>query len=237
MKMIQKKLLSSSSANANFGCMLIQDDLSLQKFFLPKLTGHYLCIVVFRSALEESSSKHYLDFAQKLNEFYGQDCEVVGLLRESSMVIQEWMKSLASDSDKLFPCISDLHIGERNSYGLIQSIGIPLVHGCPIPSIILTDRNGKVRYVSSFATSDWFNVSEVLRVVSALKMVDDCGEKKLAPCDWEQDLPSMQNSPEGVLEFYRSKEGKHKGSSVAEIVGVLLEMIKIGSHSAYKGIW
>ena len=34
--------------------------------------------------------------------------------------------------------------------GLVQSLGVPLVNGYPLPAIIVTDKEDKVRYFATF---------------------------------------------------------------------------------------
>jgi alkyl hydroperoxide reductase subunit AhpC len=52
------------------------------------------------------------------------------------------------------------------------------------------DRLYKVRYFASFSDSTCRSVEGTLRMVVAIKMVDDAKGPVLAPADWESSQPS-----------------------------------------------
>ena len=59
------------------------------------------------------------------------------------------------------------------SGGLVQSLGVPLANGYPIPAIIVSDKEDKVRYFATFQPGVQRSVEETLRVVAAVKEVDE----------------------------------------------------------------
>jgi len=77
-----------------------------------------------------------------------------------------------------------------------------LVDGFPIPSTIITDKKNKVRY-ASFHDSIVRSVKESLRVVAAIKMLDDAKGTVLAPADWVQGKPTIRNTKAGVKKYYK----------------------------------
>merc|ERR1719187_1935464 len=108
------------------------------------------------------------------------------MVRDSSRIVEEWMmKPLLEKEEEnfvSFPCISSPELGKENA-GLIQALGGPLVEGSPIPTIVISDRKNKVRYYASFNSNIPRSVEETLRVVAAIKMVDDAEGSALAPAD------------------------------------------------------
>ena len=153
---------------------------------MNKFSSSYLCLVVFRGAMEPLSSVELINFSNNIFKFQDLDCKLVGLVRDSPMVLQDWLvEPMMGKEEKVlatFPFISCPSLGEENS-GLIQAIGVPLVHGSPIPTIIIIimDRHYKVRYFASFSDSTCWNVELTLRMVAAFKMVDDAKGSALAP--------------------------------------------------------
>ena len=93
---------------------------------------------------------------------------------------------------------------------MIQAIGVPLVHGSPIPTIIIMDRHYKVRYFASFSDSTGRSVEETLRMGAAIKMVDDDKGSAIAPANWESNQPTITNTKAGVLKYYQEKYKQEK---------------------------
>ena len=117
------------------------------------------------------------------------------------------VKPLLEDEEKnvvTFSCISSPELGKENA-GLIQALGVPLVEGSPIPTIVISDRKNKVRYSASFNSNIPRSVEETLRVVAAIKMVDEAEGSALAPADWVSTQPVIKNSKTGILEYYKEK--------------------------------
>ena len=80
------------------------------------------------------------------------------------------------------------------SGGLVQSLGVPLANGYPIPAIIVTDKEDKVRYFATFQSGVQRSVEETLRVVTAVKEVDEAKGNLFTPADWMQGEPTITNT-------------------------------------------
>ena len=90
---------------------------------------------------------------------------------------------------------------------LVQSLGVPhLVNGYPMPAVLVTDKEDKVRYFATFQPGVKRSVEETLRVVAAVKEVDDANGKLFTPANWVRGEPTMTNSKIRVVQFY--KKGK-----------------------------
>eukprot|EP00091_Calanus_sinicus_P011219 TRINITY_DN2546_c0_g1_i1.p1 TRINITY_DN2546_c0_g1~~TRINITY_DN2546_c0_g1_i1.p1 ORF type:complete len:231 (+),score=82.00 TRINITY_DN2546_c0_g1_i1:545-1237(+) len=151
------------------------------------------------------------------------------MARDSPMVLQDWMvEPMVGKEEKVsarFPCISCPNLG-TDDVGLIQAVGVPLVQGFPIPTIIIVDRQTKVRYFASFSDSTARSVEETLRMVAAIKMVDDAKGSLFAPADWESNQPTITNTKAGVLKYYQEKYKEEKQKKGAEEQGGLLAPLK-----------
>ena len=119
-----------------FSHFLINPNGSMEELQLDKFSSSYLCLVVFRGAMEPLSSSELMDFSNNLTKFKDLDCNLLGLVRDSPMVVQEWLVEPMRGEDEMvsatFPCVSCPNIGEEN-FGLIEAVGVPLIEGTPSP--------------------------------------------------------------------------------------------------------
>jgi len=208
MNMLQKKLWTFSNPNSSSASVIINPDGSTEKLQMDKFSSSYHCLIVFRGAFEPISSYEIIDFSKNIFKFQDLNCRVMGLVRDSSRIVEEWMvKPLLGEKEDnfvTFSCISSPELGKENA-GLIQALGVPLVEGFPIPTIVISDRKNKIRYCASFNPKIPRSVEETLRVVAAIKMVDEAEGSALAPADWVSTQPVIKNSRTGILEYYKEK--------------------------------
>jgi len=209
MNMLQKKLFTfSNTGDPSSTSVIINPDGSTEKVQMDKFSSSYHCLIVFRGAFEPISSYEIIDFSKNVFKFQALNCRVMGLVRDSSRIVEEWMvKPLLEEKETnfvAFSCISSPELGKENA-GLIQALGVPLVEGSPIPTIVISDRKNKVRYCASFNPNIPRSVEETLRVVAAIKMVDEAEGSALAPADWVSTQPVIKNSKSGILEYYKEK--------------------------------
>jgi alkyl hydroperoxide reductase subunit AhpC len=137
---------------------LINPNGTMEELQMNKFSSSYLCLVVFRGAMEPLSSLELMNFSNNSSKFQDLDCMLVGMARDSPMVLQDWMLEPTVGRGKkvsaTFPCISCPNIG-ADDVGLIQAVGVPLVQGFPIPTIIIVDRQDKVRAGRKPLSSLW----------------------------------------------------------------------------------
>jgi len=206
-EMIQKDLTAYYS-NPGDTPLLVNPDGSVEEMDLTKFSQTYLCIIVFQAAMEDVSSAELVAFSAAVSEFAELDCQLVGVTRDSIHVIKEWLLDMDPDRPEFqpakFPCISCQNLGEGD-YGLTQALGVPLKDGYPVPSIILTDREDKIRYFASFSPSIRRSVEETLRMVAAIKMVDEAKGTKFAPADWVEGKPCIMNTKAGVQKYFKER--------------------------------
>ena len=70
--------------------MLIHGDGDEEMLVLPRGSS-YLVIIVFAAAFDPLSTMELADFSSAVGDFEDLDCELVGLARDSSVAIKEWM--------------------------------------------------------------------------------------------------------------------------------------------------
>jgi len=236
MNMLQKKLFTfSNTGDPSSTSVIINPDGSTEKVQMDKFSSSYHCLIVFRGAFEPISSYEIIDFSKNVFKFQALNCRVMGLVRDSSRIVEEWMvKPLLEEKETnfvAFSCISSPELGKENA-GLIQALGVPLVEGSPIPTIVISDRKNKVRYCASFNPNIPRSVEETLRVVAAIKMVDEAEGSALAPADWVSTQPVIKNSRTGILEYY-----KEKYEDKTQETGLWLSVKKLfGGHVQKKSV-
>merc|ERR1712142_1290094 len=208
MSMLQKNL-SSYFNSPGPSPIVINPDGTTEELKLAKFSSSYLCLVVFQGAFEPLSSTELVNFSKNVFKFRALNCKVVGVVRDSTTAVQEWLaqpfgKELGKNA---ISCISSPGIGDGD-FGLIQALGVPLVKGSPIPSIIISDKKNKIRYFASFSDIIPRSPEETLRVVEATKMIDEAKGLALAPVDWVSPQPAIKNTKAGVLKYYQDRYKK-----------------------------
>ena len=69
---------------------MIHGDGDEEMLVLPRGSS-YLVIIVFAAAFDPLSTIELADFSSAVGDFEDLDCELVGLARDSSVAIKEWM--------------------------------------------------------------------------------------------------------------------------------------------------
>ena len=93
---------------------------------------------------------------------------------------------------------------------MVQSLGVPLVNGYPLPAVLVTDKEDKVRYFATFQPGVKRSVEETLRVVATVKEVDEAKGNLFTPADWVQLEPTITNTKAGVVQFYKERHGEEE---------------------------
>ena len=83
--------LTAYYTNPSEGPVLIHGDGEEEALMLPR-SSTYTTIVVFAAAFDPLSTTELADFSSAAADFKTLDCELVGLTRDSSIAIKEWMR-------------------------------------------------------------------------------------------------------------------------------------------------
>ena len=78
------------------GPVLVHGDGEEEALMLPR-SSTYTTIVVFAAAFDPLSTTELTDFSSAVDDFKTLDCELVGLTRDSSVAIKEWMREVGID--------------------------------------------------------------------------------------------------------------------------------------------
>ena len=168
-------------------------------FYPEKFKGQYLVLILFNNAWDDQCSKEVNSFSELLSEFGEQNCRVLGISRDGPAVLTDWINEMKTVQ---FPLVSDQNLATFD-IGISQRLGISLPAGYAIPSVIVMDKKGKLRYIGSNLPAPGNSAPEVLRVVTALNSVVDPGKgKKITPANWESSKPFIWNKEKEVAKYY-----------------------------------
>ena len=183
-----------------------------------KYKGQYLVLIIFNHAWDDQCGKEVKNFSEMFSEFGEQNCAVLGISRDGPSVLMDWMKEMKTIK---FPLVSDMSMASLDM-GISQRLGISLPAGYAIPSVIVIDKKGILRYIGSNLPAPGNSAAEVLRVVTALNSVVDPGNgKKITPANWKISKPFIWNADKEVAKYYATnfssqKEEKQSEESVKE---------------------
>ena len=199
--------------------VLIKPNGKSEIFYPDKYKGQYLVLILFNHAWDDQCSKEVKSFSELFSEFGEQNCKVLGISRDGPAVLMDWIDEMKTVK---FPLVSDQNLASFD-IGISQRLGISLPAGYAIPSIIVMDKEGTLRYIGSNLPAPGNSAAEVLRVVTALNSVVDPGKgEKITPANWQFSEPFIWNKEKEVAEYYatnfasQKKEDKLTEESVKE---------------------
>ena len=167
------------------------------------LKGSYIVLFSFPLGLK-ADSEEVLNFDAHVEEFKNLGCHVVGMTNESPLAVKRWMKkdleSGGFGKSVGFPIISDKDLF------LSMHLGIARECGLPARAAFIIDKAGRVRYSTAHKSSVKFSISELLRLVYAVKTSDMTG--KATPATWngnEEDLVPTDYTDK--LAYFKKKYG------------------------------
>ena len=198
--------------------VLIKPNGESEIFYPEKYKGQYLVLILFNHAWDDQCSKEVKSFSELFSQFGEQNCKVLGISRDGPAVLMDWIDEMKTVQ---FPLVSDQNLASFD-IGISQRLGISLPAGYAIPSVIVMDKKGALRYIGSNLPAPGNSAPEVLRVVTALNSVVDPGKgKKITPANWESSKPFIWNKEKEVAKYYATnftsqKEDKLKEESVKE---------------------
>ena len=193
--------------------VLIKPNGESENFDPAKYNGQYLVLILFNHAWDEQCGKELKSFSETFSEFEKQNCSVLGISRDGPSVLMDWIDEMKIIK---FPLISDNNLTSLDA-GISQRLGISLPAGYAIPSIIVIDKKGTLRYIGSNLPSPGNSAAEVLRVVTALNSVVDPGNgEKITPANWQPSKPFIVNNEKEVAKYYASNFSSQKDENLTK---------------------
>ena len=193
--------------------VLIKPNGESENFDPAKYNGQYLVLILCNHAWDKQCSKELKSFSEIFSDFGEQNCSVLGISRDGPSVLMDWIREMKIIK---FPLVSDNNLASFD-VGISQRLGISLPAGYAIPSIIVIDKKGALRYIGSNLPAPGNSAAEVLRVVTALNSVVDPGKgEKITPANWQPSKPFIVNTEKEVAKYYAKNFPSQKEENVTE---------------------
>ena len=129
----------------------------------------YLILVFFRIGTKEDAEE-VLKFSDHLKDFDEAGCKILGVTSESPLSVIRFMEKDVESGGynrKLgFPIVSDKDLS------LSMELGVAKKSGLPSWSTLIVDSSSKLRFSAIHRVFIKTNIPEILRLVSAYKLVD-----------------------------------------------------------------
>jgi peroxiredoxin (alkyl hydroperoxide reductase subunit C) len=159
---------------------VMADDSVREDFSSKELEGKYWFLFFYPFDFSHVCPTEMLALDERLEEFQGRDCEVVGISVDSVYSHSAW-KRVSEDDGGIgpirFPLVSDLDKSISRDYGVLVDDAISL------RATFLVDRTGMVRHATINDLDLGRNVQEMLRTLDAVRHIDETGN--LCPANWD----------------------------------------------------
>jgi peroxiredoxin (alkyl hydroperoxide reductase subunit C) len=181
------------------------DDSFNEDFQLSDYRGKYVILFFYPLDFTFVCPSEILAFNERLDEFSERGAEVIGVSVDSQFTHLAWKKTPVDDGGIgpiKFPLVSDLTRRIARDYGVLHE-----GEGVALRGLFLIDQEGVVRHAVINDLSLGRSVPEALRMLDALRFVDEKGD--VCPANWEKGAQGMKPTKEGVID-YLSKYAKNR---------------------------
>lgn len=185
----------------NFVATAVMPDGSFNKeFSLANYRGKYVVLFFYPLDFTFVCPTEIIAFSDRVEEFRSRNAEVIGVSVDSEFSHLAWRntpRSAGGIGEVTYPLVADLDKSIARDYGVLLEKPAVALRG-----LFLIDREGIARSMIVNDLSLGRSVDEVLRLLDALRHVEQYGE--VCPADWTPGAEAMQASNEG-LQTYAGK--------------------------------
>ncbi len=160
---------------------------------LSAFRGRWLIFFSHPADFTPVCTTEFVALAKRQSAFEALDCALVGLSVDSLYAHLAWVRAIeAQFGVKIdFPIIEDPSMAVGRAYGMIDETSADAM---AMRSAYFIDPEGVVRAITCYPHSVGRSVDEMLRMVSALKAVEE--GKGFAPEGWQSGAPLLALPPE-----------------------------------------
>ena len=180
----------------DFVATAVTADNSFEELRLSNYRGKYVVLFFYPLDFTFVCPSEILAFDRKLEEFRKKDCELIGVSVDSHFTHLAW-KETAIEQGGIgsiqYPLVSDLKKQIADQYGVLHDGSVAL------RGLFLIDKEGVVRHAVVNDLPLGRNVDEALRMLDALRFIDEHGE--VCPANWHEGEEAMKPTAEGVAEY------------------------------------
>lgn len=165
---------------------------------LSSYRGRWLIFFSHPADFTPVCTTEFIGLAKRKAEFDSLNCALVGLSVDSLYSHLAWARAIAEHFDVVidFPIIEDPSMAIGRAYGMINDASTDAM---AMRSAYYIDPKGIVRAVTSYPHNVGRSASEMLRLMSALKAVED--GNGFAPEGWQPGDPLLAPPPDGSEPF------------------------------------
>lgn len=164
------------------------------EFKLSDHRGRWLIFFSHPGDFTPVCTTEFVGLAKRKAAFDELDCALVGLSVDSLYAHLAWVQAIESRFDVTidFPIIEDPSMAVGRAYGMIDESSTDAM---AMRSAYYIDPKGIIRAITSYPHNVGRSADEMLRLVQALKAVED--GKSFAPEGWQPGEPLLAPPPDG----------------------------------------
>ena len=161
---------------------------------LSSYRGRWLIFFSHPADFTPVCTTEFVAFARRQAAFDALDCALVGLSVDSLYAHLAWVRAIEAQFDIVigFPIVEDPSMAVGHAYGMIDHTSTDAM---AMRSAYFIDPKGIVRAVTTYPHNVGRSVDEMLRLVAALKAVED--GKGFAPEGWQPGAALLAPPPDG----------------------------------------
>ncbi|ENN70312.1 hypothetical protein HUJ04_001947 [Dendroctonus ponderosae] len=167
---------------------------------LSDYKGKYVVLVFYPLDFTFVCPTELIALDDRIDDFKKLNAEVIGCSVDSHFTHLGWMNTERSKGGLgplRYPLLSDMNKNIARDYGvLLEKEGIAL------RGMFIIDPNGVLRQITINDLPIGRSVDEALRVIEALRFVEEHGE--VCPANWRKGDKTIKPNPKGSLEYFSS---------------------------------
>jgi peroxiredoxin (alkyl hydroperoxide reductase subunit C) len=160
---------------------------------LSAFRGQWLIFFSHPADFTPVCTTEFVSLARRQADFEALDCALLGLSVDSLYAHLAWVRAIEAQFGVAieFPIIEDPSMAVGRAFGMIDDSSIDAM---AMRSAFFIDPDGIVRAITCYPHNVGRSVDEMLRMLSALKAVED--GKGLAPEGWRPGAPLLNPPPD-----------------------------------------
>ncbi|MFA9378204.1 MAG: peroxiredoxin [Lachnotalea sp.] len=159
---------------------------------LSDYKGHWVILFSHPGDFTPVCTTEFIAFAQANNQFEALNTQLIGLSIDSNPSHLAWVNQiyLLTGIQIPFPVIADRMADVANLYGMIAPDSSTQE---TVRNVYFIDPDQVIRAILIYPLTNGRNISEILRLLTALQTTDKC--KVVTPANWTPDKPAMLPPP------------------------------------------
>ncbi|NOZ93208.1 MAG: peroxiredoxin [Acidobacteria bacterium] len=180
----------------DFTAQAVMADNSFEELTLSSYRGKYVILFFYPLDFTFVCPTEIIAFDKHLAELEKLDCQVIGVSVDSQFSHLAW-RNMPVDKGGIgnirYPLVADITKKVSKEYKVLLKDGVAL------RGLFLIDKEGIVRHEVINDLGLGRSVEEALRVLKALRHLEEYGE--VCPADWHEGEDAMKPTAEGVAHY------------------------------------